>query len=391
MSGTRTDQPVRDMLYLCACALHGAAPDSGALSGMDLAALLRLARAHSMAAMVCMALEAADAFRGADPALVKQWQDEKNKAIRKNILLDAEADQILRYMDEQGIWHMPLKGSVLKDFYPKCGMRQMSDHDILFDSAGQERMRDYMVSRGYEVESYGKGSHDAYQKSPVYNFELHRTLFNLNQDPAWVDYYSDVKTRLLPDGAGGCGFRFSDEDFYVYVTVHAYKHYTGGGTGLRCLTDCYVYCREKGAGLDWTYVRAELGKLGAAGFEEQCRAMSAALFSAPSPGAADGLTEEQQEMLDYLAGSGTYGTAKNRVENRLRAMQRDGGPVDRRTRWRYYWRRLVPNMDWFRANVPFCSRHRWAIPFFLVYRALRGLLLKRGKIRYEMQVAQGKK
>lgn len=391
MSESRISTTVRALLYLSACALHGREPDQAQLAGVDLAALCRTAKYHGMAAIVCMALESGGAFQNADPALVKQWQDEKNKSIRKNLLLDAESGQILQYMEDNAIWHMSLKGSVLQQLYPQYGMRQMADHDILFDPAFGQQMQAYMQGRGYKAEGVGKGNHDAYHKPPVYNIELHRALFDTLANPVWGSYYSDVKRRLLPDEGCGCGYHFSDEDFYIYITAHACKHYQGGGTGLRSLMDCYVYCWKKGDALDWDYIEAELEKLEISGFERQCRELGTALFSEPSLDAVDHLTEEQREVLGGFADAGTYGTLKLRVERRLRSMQRAGRPVDRRTRWGYYWSRLVPDMSWFQTNEPFCWRHRWAIPFFLIFRLFRGLILRGGRIRNEIQIVRNTK
>lgn len=43
-----------------------------------------------------------------------------------------------------------------------------------------------------------------------------------------MEYYSDIKNRLLSDKPeGSCGYHMSDEDFYIYIISHAYKHYSG--------------------------------------------------------------------------------------------------------------------------------------------------------------------
>ena len=55
--------------------------------------------------------------------------------------------------------------------------------------------------------------------------------------------------------------------FYLYVTVHEYKHYAGGGTGLRSLLDAYVSLRRHGDGMDMAYIAAEAEKLGIAEFD----------------------------------------------------------------------------------------------------------------------------
>ena len=60
--------------------------------------------------------------------------------------------------------YLPLKGIIMKDYYPSVGMRQMSDNDILFDADAWERMEKHMISEGYKAEYVGKGNHDFYLK-----------------------------------------------------------------------------------------------------------------------------------------------------------------------------------------------------------------------------------
>ena len=45
------------LIYLMACSLQGTKPEEALLANIDMEALLRLAKAHSVSAMVCMALE----------------------------------------------------------------------------------------------------------------------------------------------------------------------------------------------------------------------------------------------------------------------------------------------------------------------------------------------
>lgn len=381
-----TKQAVQDMIYLTACALHNEAPEKERLSKIELNALYRIAKCHTMTAVVCMALESGNAFLEVEPAIAKQWQDDKNKSIRKTMLMDAEWQNIMGFMDSQGIWYMPLKGLVIKDLYPKYGMRQMADYDILFDPAAGKKIKKYMIGRGYEEKSHGKGIHDTYFMAPVYNFELHRELFGAGYHPAWCNYYKNVKERLISDK--GCCYHFCDEDFYIYITAHAYKHFAGGGTGLRSLMDCYVFCQKKRNTLDWHYISTELDVLGLAEFEQMCRELAFCLFSEPNPDFMDEFTGKQKEALSYFIGSGTYGTMKHDVRNKLHALQQGENEVSTKTKLRYLWRRLIPGMAWFQTNAPFCYRHKWAIPFYLIYRVLRGLIFRSRKIRKELQTVR---
>ena len=185
------------MLYLMACALRGVSAQEEFLADVDLQQLFIMAGTHSVAAMVCMALEKTAIFAGADDAVKKHWREAKNKAIRKNMLLDAERAAIMMQLESAGIWHMPLKGSILKDWYPKPGMREMADNDILFDPSERKRVRGIFQSRGYKIVSFGKGNHDEYEKPPLYHFEMHVSLFH-EMYPKLAGQYRNVKEKLLP-------------------------------------------------------------------------------------------------------------------------------------------------------------------------------------------------
>ena len=113
----------------------------------------------------------------------------------------------------------------------------MSDNDILFDRSFQNQLEMYMKTHGYMVKTIG--NHSVCNKEPIYNFELHTSLYGSNHRKAYA-YYQNVKERLIPDAAGSYGYHFTDEDLYIYILSHAYKHYMGTGTGLRSLLDCYV-------------------------------------------------------------------------------------------------------------------------------------------------------
>lgn len=374
------------MIYLVSCILHDTVPDKKIVKALDLNALYKLSAAHSMTAIVCMALEAADAFSSAEPIIIKKWTDAKNKAIRKNILLDAEREQIFHQMDEKGIWYLPLKGIILKDFYPKYGSRQMADNDILFDASHQIDVRNLMAERGYKIVSYGRGNHDVYEKLPIYNYEMHTSLIGKGQRNTWQDYYKNVKTRLISDGDGSCGYHFTDEDFYIYFMTHAYKHFETAGTGLRSLLDNYVYVWKKGSSLNWSYIEAELGKLEIAEFEQQSRTLAMKLFSAPVSFEKIALTEKEQEILSVFMGSGTYGTLENQIKNSMKKIQTDRNKINAEIKVRYCLKRLFPGMDWYKKNIPFCNRHKWAIPFYAVFRIIRSVFFRYKEIYAELRI-----
>ena len=369
------------LLYLMRCALQNIPPQP--VEGTDYEALYQLSASHSVVAMTAMALESGELLteEHTSAEMIKKWKDAKSKAIRKNILLDHEREQIFRHFEEQGIWYLPLKGCILKDMYPKMGMRQMADNDILFDPAYQHQVKAYMESRGYAATSFAEDNHDVYEKPPVYNFEFHTSLFNEYLYADSGAYYQNVKARLIQDEGNGYGYHFSDEDFYVYLLAHGYKHYSTCGTGIRFLSDIYVFLREKQAFLNWDYIAEELHALKIHEFEAATRELTNKLFG------TDGYTlTEEGTLLRYLMGAGTYGTTENRIHRQLEKIQQDDGPLTLWTKIRYVWRRLFPDRAFMRAYIPFCRKHEWSIPFFWIYRIIKGILFERKSINWEMQI-----
>ena len=230
----------QNLIYLISCAVNGVKPDPERVAGMDLDAIFSLASRHMLAATVAPALKAAGIQD-------KRFAKALEHSALKSSTMDMEMAALFAELDAAGIWHMPLKGTVLQHLYPVYGMRQMSDHDILFDAERAKAVKSIMERLGFSTEYFDEGNHDVYHKEPVSNFEMHRELFGPSHDEKLYEYYKDVQNRLLGEGYEK---HLSPEDFYLYVTAHEYKHYTGGGTGLRSVLDTYVYLQKTKLDMD---------------------------------------------------------------------------------------------------------------------------------------------
>ena len=340
---------------LASDAINGRIPDAARVEETDLPTLYQAADRHQLTGIVGLALESAGVRDRA-------FMEAVGKAVRREAVFDVECAAVLAGLEKAGVWYMPLKGQLLKRLYPRMGMRQMADVDILFDASRAADARAVMEGLGFTTgKQYGIGVHDSFDKPPICHFELHRTLFSESQNNRFYVYYRDVKDRLLPDGTHTFGYRFSDEDFYVYITAHEYKHYSIYGTGLRSLLDTYVYVTKKPS-LDWDYIKGELDKLGIAEFEEQTRGLALRLFR------CEPLTERDRGILDFYLSSGTYGTVSNGVKIRI---GKDKGK--RFKKLRYVFRRLFLPIRTVKATFPLFIRLPFLLPFLPVYRLFRGM------------------
>lgn len=382
MTSAFVSKDMLDMIYLIACIMHETGPDEAVVGQMNFDSLYKMAKGHTLTAITAMAIEKTKAYEALEPAKKKIWQDAKNKAVRKNMLLDDERRKLFDFMESEAIWHMPLKGVILQNLYPRYGMRQMSDNDILFDESYALKVRGYMVSQGYKAVGFGKSNHDEYEKPPVYNFELHRELYQSYVNDKFYDYYKNVKERLIRKTDRNYEYAFTDEDFYIYITTHTNKHYSNGGTGLRSLLDAYCYTSKKTA-LDWQYIQREMKKLEIWEFEEDLRRLATTLFSEPAYPDESKFTEKELSMLLYVQSSGTYGVVSNNVENRIKKIKAEG--KGKNYKLTYIFNRINPDKKWWEANFPFCARHPWAKPFCNIFRFVRGITKRRKKFFAELK------
>ena len=293
------------LMYLIRCVLNDKLPAKEKLDKIDLSGVFAVAKSHSLTAIAAYALESAGIYDNA-------FEEEKNKAIRKEIILDAEREKVLAELEKAGIWYMPLKGIIIKDLYPQIGMRQMCDNDILFNKSKIEMLKQLMISIGFIMQHDDFGHDIVFTKQPLSNFEMHTALFGVGHDEVMNKYYDNIECRLIKDENNHYGYHFSIEDFYVFMIAHEHKHYNLGGTGLRSLVDTYVYIKKYGDKMDMRYIQNERQKLRIAEYEEQNRQLSFSVLNGKK------LTFEEQSMFDYIVFSGAYGTIQNSVNNRLK-------------------------------------------------------------------------
>ncbi len=362
--------PAEQAALLASCAVRGEAPPGELVSRMDLGRVYEAAARHSLASAAGTALEAAGIRDERFHRAIAQAQ-------RRILLLDRDRARVLAALEDAGIWYMPLKGAVMKERYPGFGLREMADNDILFDAARAKDVRRIMLELGFTQEHYGADAHDVYMRPPVSNFEMHRKLFSETvfsgiRGSGVAAYYEHVKDRLIKDEGNGFGYHFSDEDFYLYMTAHEYKHYSENGTGLRSLLDIYVFLRS--CRPDMAYIAREAQKMGIADFERTNRELAEALFSGRE------LTAAQREMFGRIADAGAYGEMEEGIRKK----------VAQRGRLRYFLARLVPPYSYMTEAFPSLRRAPFLYPAYCAARLARGVFSRRrGKAAAEMKAVLG--
>ncbi len=332
------------LLQLLRCALkEEPAPPA---DGIDRNRLLALAKAQQVYTTVLPALEASHILNDEQLA---QWHDYKMSELQKLIAVDAERGAICEALDSSGIPYMFLKGLIIRDYYPKVSMRQMSDNDILYHAEDRDRLVSIMKQRGYYIGASGGISDDFYKK-PYCTFEFHRTLFN-PQEPFCPPF--NPWERAVPYGASSCRMVMSKEDNYLYAVGHMYKHYYCiDGCGIRFVCDLYLL-KNSDDQLDWDYINAQLAAFGIADFHRNVLVLADAIFE-------DGaLSEEAEKLLDFFFEGGVYGAKQTDIDEEIQQYGSKAG---------YLRHRIFPERAYMEAEYRVLKEKPYLLPFYYVYR-----------------------
>jgi hypothetical protein len=267
--------------------------------------------------------------------------------------------------------------------YPKMGMRRMVDNDILYDITYQNELCSFMCENGYTAESVGESQHDIYYKAPIYNFEMHTALFS-KYTPVLAQYYGNIKEKLLPVEGKQYAFKFTDEDYYIYIVAHEYKHYADGGTGLRSLLDRYVYLLKKPT-LDFSYIESECEKLEIADFERESRNLCLQVLGNTE---LPKLSEEEKDMLENYLFSPVFGTITKRYEHRIVEFNEGSNKIDEKTKRKYIKSRLFPPIEFYKEYSPIAYKYRILIPFVWTKRLIVTLFSNGKEIKHEYDVVK---
>ena len=317
----------------------------------------KLSKYHSLRAVLYLAL--ANTKVGVDQEALNKLEQYYLNNVKKAVLFDKEREELFNYLNNNQINFLPLKGIIVKEYYLDPQSREFADNDILFDDAKSDLVKAFFVNKGYEVELYKRSNHDVYLKKPFYNFEMHRALFALAEDnEVFVKYYENYLDKTLVKQ--GYEHYLKDEDFYIYFTAHTYKHFRNSGCGIRTLIDYYVYLKNKN--LDFDYINKELEKLDLLDFSNKIVNLSNKAFN------NEPLNEEEEEMLLFIASSGTYGTMEHSVSKGIKKKGKFG----------YFMARVFPPYSFYKSAYQWAYKCPILIPFAWMARFFR-ILFKNPK------------
>ena len=208
--------------------------------------------------------------------------------------------EICGAFDEARIAYLPLKGAVIRPYYPLESMRTSCDVDVFIHEADLEAAIACLEKKGYRCGD--RNYHDVSLYSPNnVHLELH---FNIQENMDALDaVLRDAWQYAVP--VDGSRYEFTKEFFVFHMYAHMAYHFVSGGCGIRSLMDIWIM--EHRMGVTYACAVALLKEAGIALFAEQMSRLSDDCFSNRERDAFSA------RVLEYIFRGGVYGSAGNKI------------------------------------------------------------------------------
>ena len=325
-----------------------------------LPALFKLSKRHDLAHLIGDALDKNGLLPDGTEAK-KRFLQERNMAVYRYEQIQYEFEQICETLENAKVPFIPLKGSVIRQFYPEPWMRTSCDIDVLVDKSNLEQAKECLVrDLEYQVEDV-ESSHDIslYAPSGVH-LELHHSLVEEGRAQSSSDILYGVWENVIESHS--YQKEMLDEIFYFYHVAHMAKHFEIGGCGVRPFLDSYLLLHHAQYRTEACYRLLQQGRL--LTFAKAVEETSNVWFGKMET------TSLSREIQDYVLYAGMYADTENRA-----AVQqaKKGGSIQ------YLWSRIFLPYEQLKLQYPTLEKYKILLPFYQVKRWCRLLFGKDSK------------
>ena len=261
-TASKMSLPAREFLRLLNCAVHHL-PNQGeaAPSPDDLQCVFQMAQQHRVLPLIADVAHDSPLLSSAS-----SYSHIAGLARRQTIQQAQRTAEFLllyRFVQEEGLSPVVLKGVICRSLYPHPEQRSSVDEDLLIDPEDFPRYHRVLTKYGLTLanptQSLTGADEVSYQdrRRQLY-IELHIQLFPPDSD-AYGDcnaLFGNVLDRTITLDVGGTRlYTLAPTDHLIYLICHAYKHFLHSGVGIRQVCDMAMFAEAYGKDIDWNHVQ----------------------------------------------------------------------------------------------------------------------------------------
>lgn len=282
---------------------------------------------------------------------------------------------------EVGLHPIVMKGLICRELYGTLGdHRPSGDEDILICPSEYEQAKSILTTNGYisEIEKESESQIERLQEVSFIHpkerlhIELHlNPMGRETEDRARMsDYFINVFENYREIEIQGVPVRtMNHQDHLTFLILHAFKHFTLGGFGIRQMLDILLYQRQFGEEIDYEQLDKTLYEFKASAFwNDMIHIGNLYLgfeFSAMrEPNCPD-------ELLDDMVQCGAFGNKSQAEVTAGRAtMRASANYLNNKSSNMFVvvWRSIFPSKVYMLDQAPYLLKKRWLLPIAWVRR-----------------------
>ena len=304
---------------------------------------------------------------------IKEFELDYKKNLLRLARFEIAGQELYAVLEKECIPFIILKGAVLKDLYTTPAMRYFTDYDIYIGDRCPD-VEKVMLALGYVYDHDTENDMD-FIKKPSLHFEMHHSLFTDKYD--FGGYFNNPFDKAVLREGSSYVYVLRNEDCFIYVLAHLYKHFTDGGCGIKQFMDIYTMMQKWS--LDMEYIRGELKKIGLDGFLETSIKLNAFLFDDAE---AD---DELKQIADYVFNNGTFGNVKNSMALKYAQEDEEEKKKFGLYKVKYFANRWQLSFSGMKNQYPILSKVSLLLPFCYIHKLFRVAFFRRDVLKSQIR------
>ena len=265
--------------------------------------LYKLSKSHDLTHLLTSPIEKHKVITNA--SYLSAFQKQTFMAVYRYEGIQYELDSLCGVLEAAQIPFIPLKGSILRAYYPEPWMRTSCDIDIFVEEKNLDSAIAVLKDK-LQYTEHERCAHDVslFSANGVH-IELHYELIEDKRVNGASNILSNVWDYAKPVYGHCYQYKMSDEMFYFYHIAHMAKHFEIGGCGVRPFLDLWVLNHRVEYDSAKRDLLLEQGNLLI--FANASKRLSEVWFG------DEAHSEITLDMENYLIDAGVYGNSTNRV------------------------------------------------------------------------------
>lgn len=332
-----------------------------AVTGEMIPSLFKLAKKHDLSHLLAVALEQNELLQ--DDSLRELCFNHQTSALYRYEQSQYALEELSAFFDEHQIPYIPLKGAVIRRYYPEPWMRTSCDLDILVPENMVEQTAALMEQElGYRRRD--KTYHDISLMSPLgIHVELH---FHIKENMDAIDSLLGRAWEFaFAENEKSYRWSFTPEYQLFHLLAHMSYHFVHGGCGIRTVMDWWVLLRS--LAYNATKLKEMCESTGISRFCEAVNELASSWFSGRP------LSSLSARMQEFILYGGVYGNLENRI-----AVQR-ADKTESKGKGYYILSRAWLPLSELRTSYPVLEKHPVLLPFCQIARWFSAI--KSGRVK----------